>query len=82
METPGLLDRLRYGFDNWMSRGTVAIMGLLGLATVAFVVVVAAVAVLFRVFPDDADDGDFWDIAWGNLMRTLDPGTMGGDAGC
>ena len=81
METPGLLDRLRYGFDNWMSRGTVAIMGLLGLATVAFVVVVAAVAVLFRVFPDDADDGDFWDIAWGNLMRTLDPGTMGGDAG-
>ena len=81
METPGLRDRLRYGFDNWMSRGTVAIMGLLGLATIAFVFVVAAVAVLLGVFPDDADDGDFWDIVWGNLMRTLDPGTMGGDTG-
>lgn len=81
METPGLRERLRYGFDNWMARGTVAIMGLLGLATVAFVLVVAAVAVLLRVFPDDAADGDFWDIVWGNLMRTLDPGTMGGDTG-
>ena len=81
METPGLRDRLRYGFDNWMARGTVAIMGLLALATVGFVVVVAAVAVVLRVFPDDAEDGDFWDIVWGNLMRTLDPGTMGGDTG-
>ena len=36
---------------------------------------------VFRAFPDNADDGDFIDILWGGLMRTLDPGTMGGDAG-
>lgn len=81
MNRPSLNQRLRYEFDRWMSRGTVAIMGLLGLTTIAFVLVLAALAIVLRAFPDDAEEGDFWDIAWGNLMRTLDPGTMGGDQG-
>ena len=78
---PSFRERLRYWFDSWMSRGTGAIMGLLGLTTIVFVIVMAAIVVLLHAFPDDADEGDFWDIAWGNLMRTLDPGTMGGDTG-
>ncbi len=73
-------DRLRYRFDTWMARGTVAIMALLGAATLAFVLVVALVVGVFEAYPDQTDTG-FWDIAWGNLMRTLDPGTMGGDSG-
>lgn len=81
MDSVGWRDRLRYGFDNWMSRGTGAIMALLGLATLVFVFAIALVVVLLRAFPEDADNGDLWDIAWGNLMRTLDPGTMGADAG-
>lgn len=81
MEQPSLSERLRYSFDNWMSRGTVAIMGLLGLATIAFVLAMAVIVVILGAYPGDDDVGDFWDIAWGNLMRTLDPGTMGGDAG-
>ncbi|WP_396658360.1 hypothetical protein [Microbacterium sp.] len=81
MDRPSVRARLQYGFDTWMSRGTIAIMALLGVATVAFVLVVAAVVIVFRAFPEGVEDGDFWDVAWGNLMRTLDPGTMGGDAG-
>ncbi|MCC6497912.1 MAG: NAD-binding protein [Propionibacteriaceae bacterium] len=64
-----------------MSRGTIALMGLLGLATIALVLVVSLLVWVFRAFPDDAADGDFIDLLWGGLMRTLDPGTMGGDAG-
>jgi ion channel POLLUX/CASTOR len=81
MKQPSFGERLRYWFDNWMARGTVALMGLLGLATVALVVVVGTLAFVFHAFPDDATDGDLFDLWWGGLMRTLDPGTMGGDAG-
>ena len=77
-------DRFRYWFDNIMSRGTIAVMGLLGVATLAFIAVVAFLVVIFDFFPaqTDADDEPtFFEVLWGNLMRTLDPGTMGGDQG-
>lgn len=81
MDKPSFAEKFRYWFDNWMSRGTIALMGLLGLATIALVVVVSLLVWVFRAFPDNAADGDFIDLLWGGLMRTLDPGTMGGDAG-
>lgn len=81
MGAPTLSERLRYWFDNLMARGTLALMGLLGVATVALVMVIGTVAFLVHAYPDDAPDGDLIDIWWGGLMRTLDPGTMGGDAG-
>ena len=56
-------------------------MALLGLATVVFVFAIALLVVVFNAFPEDARGGDFWDVVWGNLMRTLDPGTMGADSG-
>lgn len=81
MDRPTLSERLRYWFDGWMSRGAIALIGLLGLATVALVVVVGTLAWIFHAFPDDATDGDLFDLWWGGLMRTFDPGTMGGDSG-
>ncbi|HEY3339522.1 MAG TPA: hypothetical protein VGK18_13545 [Propionicimonas sp.] len=64
-----------------MSRGTIALMGLLGLATIVLVLVVTLLVWVFRAFPDGAEDADFIDVLWGGLLRTLDPGTMGGDSG-
>lgn len=64
-----------------MARGTIAAMGLLALATVAFIVIVALVVVVFGLFPRGDDSQTFFEVLWGNLMRTLDPGTMGGDEG-
>jgi ion channel POLLUX/CASTOR len=81
MDKPSFAERFRYWFDNWMSRGTIALMGLLGIATVVLVVGVTFLVWVFRAFPEDAPDGDFIDILWGGLMRTLDSGTMGGDVG-
>ncbi|MCS5719930.1 hypothetical protein N1027_17505 [Herbiconiux sp. CPCC 205763] len=81
MQKPTLRERVRYRFDDWMSRGTVALMLLLGAATAVFVIILAVVVYVVRAYPDDAPTADFWDVLWGNLMRTLDPGTMGGDTG-
>ncbi|HQY99814.1 MAG TPA: NAD-binding protein [Propionicimonas sp.] len=81
MDKATLGEKIRYWFDNWMARGTIALMGLLGLATLVLVFVVSLVVWVFRAFPDDAAEGDFIDLLWGGLMRTLDPGTMGGDSG-
>ena len=56
-------------------------MALLGIATVVLVLVVGVIVAIFRQTPDDDPERSFGDILWGNLMRTLDPGTMGGDSG-
>jgi voltage-gated potassium channel Kch len=64
-----------------MSRGTVALMLLLAGATLVFVLVLAVIVYVSHAYPDDAAAADFFDVLWGNLMRTLDPGTMGGDSG-
>jgi len=77
---PGWRDRARYGFDNVMSRGTPALVGLLGLASVALVLVVSSVAWLVAR-ADVQDNGNWLGVLWRSLLRTMDPGTMGGDEG-
>ncbi|MGN6272317.1 MAG: CASTOR/POLLUX-related putative ion channel [Protaetiibacter sp.] len=64
-----------------MSKGTIALIGLLAAVSFAFVAVVALVVWALPLHPKDEPEGDFFDIFWGNLMRTLDPGTMGADEG-
>jgi len=86
MNKPTFGERFRYWFDNWMSKGTIALMALLGVATVVLVLVVGAITwVVVGLLPDKynsfGEDYTPWDIFWGGLMRTLDPGTMGGDQG-
>jgi voltage-gated potassium channel Kch len=84
MNKPGFRERFSYWFDNWMARGTLALMALLGLATIVLVLVVfglVMVATAFGIYPNDDKKTNPLDVLWGNLMRTLDPGTMGGDTG-
>ena len=47
----GFTDRLRYAFDNSMSRGAVALIGYLGLASVGLIAFFALVVVLFNIAP-------------------------------
>lgn len=82
--TPTFGERARYWFDGWMAKGTVALMALLGIATIVLVLVVFGLVALFYafgVYPNNDPSTDLLDTLWGNLMRTLDPGTMGGDTG-
>jgi len=74
-----LSDRFRYWFDNVMSKGVIALVGLLGVVTFVFVLVMGT---LVAVIPPLRPVGfDFGESLWASLMRTLDPGTMGGDEG-
>jgi voltage-gated potassium channel Kch len=86
MNKPSFSERFRYWFDNWMSKGTIALMALLGLATLVLVLVVGTITwIVVALLPDKynslTEDYTIGDIFWGGLMRTLDPGTMGGDQG-
>jgi voltage-gated potassium channel Kch len=77
------LDRLRYAFDNFMARGTVALIGGLGLVSALVILAVGLLMTLFQIAPaDDPEPGvSLSEAVWRSLMRTLDPGTMGGDVG-
>lgn len=72
-------ERLRYAFDKSMAAGPVALAGWLALVSLCVIVLAATVLALTRIGPDGGFD--FVEAAWQALMRTMDAGTMGGDAG-
>src|SRR6185503_14694517 len=73
------MDRMRYAFDNYMSRGTIALV--IGLAVISFIVIFAAALVVTQIGPSDTGGLNLFEGMWLSLMRTLDAGTMGGDEG-
>ncbi len=81
---PTLKERLSYWFDNYMSRGTLALIGGLGVASLAVIVIAAAIISIggTALAPEGSTERmGFVEAAWESLMRTLDSGTMGGDTG-
>ncbi len=91
MREPTLRERLRYRFDAFMSRGTIALIAGLFLASVVMILSVSAVIWLVgevngandAIDPTTGQPADpgFFTTVWWTLLRTLDPGTMGGDSG-
>jgi voltage-gated potassium channel Kch len=76
-----LADRWRYGFDNFMARGTVALVSGLGLVSLAFITLMTVVVTASGMRPADGESLSLPESLWGVLMRTLDSGTVGGDTG-
>jgi voltage-gated potassium channel Kch len=78
-----LRQRLRYAFDNTLSRGTPALIAWLAIVSVAFVALAAVLLMITGSAPQGENGASlsFPELMWHNLMRTLDAGTMGGDAG-
>lgn len=76
-------DRLRYQFDNTMSKGTIAIIGWLFLLSAILIVIVSLIVFFTGIGPTQENGAPpgFLELAWMGLMRTLDSGTMGGDTG-
>jgi voltage-gated potassium channel Kch len=73
----GLRERLRYRFDNTMSRGAPALIGLLGVASLVLVVVFGLIGYVARPVRE-------WSVGktlYMALLRTLDPGTVSADEG-
>jgi ion channel POLLUX/CASTOR len=73
--------KMRYAFDNTMSSGTIGLIGWLGLISVLIVGIAAIVMLVIGIAPEGEDKMSFIEGFWRGLMRTLDAGTMGGDAG-
>ena len=80
-KTRGLGARLRYAFDKSMAAGPIALMGWLAVISLAVIVAASAILALLRIAPEGGDSLSFGEAMWESLMRTLDSGTMGGDAG-
>jgi voltage-gated potassium channel Kch len=72
-------NRIRYHFDNMMSKGPIALIGWLFIASAFLIAFVSIIVVSLDVGPEGK--ATFFEVAWASLMRTLDPGTMGGDEG-
>jgi ion channel POLLUX/CASTOR len=81
MYKASLLDRLRYAFDNTMSRGTIALIGLLGALSALIVVVIALFVTAIGISPEGGEQFSFPEAIWQSLMRALDSGAVGGDTG-
>jgi ion channel POLLUX/CASTOR len=75
------LEKLSYRFDNFMSKGTVALIGGLAVLSLVVIVIMALFISATGIAPADGQRVSFMEAAWLSLMRTLDAGTMGGDVG-
>jgi Castor and Pollux protein voltage-gated ion channel component/calcium-activated potassium channel-like protein len=74
----GMRQHLRYRFDNLMSRGVSAQIGLLGLLTLALILI--TVIAVFITNSGPSEGRSFGLMMWRAVTHTLDPGTLGNDA--
>jgi voltage-gated potassium channel Kch len=86
MRTITLWDRLRYAFDNTMSKGVIALIGWLAVASLILIIIASLPVSLSGNVPVHEDGRPFnvFEIGWVSLMHTMDAGAIGGasiDAG-
>lgn len=73
--------KLIYQIDILFSKGINAMILFLGIASLSIIILASLIAVIFHIAPQNSDSLSFFEAFWASLMRTLDPGTMGGDDG-
>jgi ion channel POLLUX/CASTOR len=83
MKKASLRDRLRYRFDNFMSRGTIALVGALFAVTLFLVLTTSGIILLLTRLrlEGSAESLGFAEALWQVTMRTIDTGTVAGDVG-
>jgi voltage-gated potassium channel Kch len=81
MNKPTFKQRFRYWFDNMMAKGTPAMIILLALGSFILIFIAGLVLFIFKIHPAEDSNMGLGEAIWVSLMRTLDPGTMGGDTG-
>lgn len=78
MKQPSFKQKFQYWFDNYMSRGTGAMLTGLFILSALIIFIAAALVKATNTAPNGES---FLEVAWMSLLRTLDSGTMGGDSG-
>ena len=76
-------DRFRYRFDNFMSRGPIALVGALFAASLLVIVAGGVLIHVLGAAPVDSEGHrpGLLGVIWASAMRTMDAGTLGGDDG-
>ncbi len=77
----GFRDRVRYHFDNLLSRGTWAVLLVLGAATLIALIVSAGLLAAAGVTFAGSEGSSFLEDFWQSMLRAIDPGTMVADVG-
>jgi len=77
MKEAGFLEKLKYKFDNLMSKGTGVLLLSLACATAVMILAVSLIVWMTRTGPTNS----FSELMWMGLMRAIDPGTVTGDSG-
>ncbi|MCW3085787.1 MAG: potassium transporter TrkA [Bacteroidetes bacterium] len=78
---PPLSQKIRYAFENTLSKGTPAIIMWLAILSLLIVIVAAGFLAMTGIKQTDGNDLNFIEAAWQSLMHTMDSGTLGGDNG-
>ena len=78
MKTYSFKQRFQYWFDNYMARGSGAMLTGLFVLSALIIFIAAALVKITNSAPEGVG---FFGVAWMSLLRTLDSGTMGGDSG-
>ena len=77
---PSLRRRLWFWFERMMARGAGPLIALLALVALLLIVACATIVFVGGITNPNGHRG-FVEAGWSSLMRTFDPGTMGGDIG-
>ena len=72
-----MLKRLRYKLDNYLSRGTPAII--IALCVLSLVVIVIVATILFALHLEPKPDSTYWDYLWVTFLHTYDPSQLAYD---
>ena len=75
------VDRVRYRFDNFMSRGTIALVAALFAATLGMILAAAAILILLELWRVGNTTGmGLAEAVWQVTMHTIDTGNVAGDS--
>ena len=81
MKKTRLIDRVRYQFDNYMSRGTGALIGALAVISLLLILAAALLITLGNLRQADTTQGvPFQEAFWQTLLHSIDTGTLANDS--
>jgi voltage-gated potassium channel Kch len=78
---PTFSQKIRYAFENTLSKGTPAIIMWLAILSLLIILLAAAIIVITGVTQPESEGLSLTEAAWASLMHTMDSGTLGGDSG-
>ncbi|HMV43507.1 MAG TPA: NAD-binding protein [Leptospiraceae bacterium] len=77
----GIKERIKYEFENTLSKGTIAIIGWLAFGSLLIVILAGIVLTFGQISQNPEEKLNFFEAFWQSLMHALDAGALGADQG-